>query len=298
MLFAKDITNKNINDAISFCLPYEATCINLVCHLLKLSKNSESPNDDKNKEETKKSKILYLDEKIIGVFCVNSSNMFLYCIPLDYSSVSASDVFNLLLTEFNFSCIFAIMGEAIFQAELLRHLRIRGCINGAVTAKYLLMTKKKDSSCSIPQPLLKGVKIRRALLKDAGAILPLQRLYEKEEVCKESAMMSERLSLLNLEKTLQNETVFIATYNGEVLAKANTNSRGAYWEQIGGIYTAKKYRRLLIGSYLVATLTEHIQKEKNKNVALFVRQENDVAIKMYQKLLFARKEEFYINYLK
>lgn len=285
MIYAVNITKKNISKAIGFCIPYEEFSVNLVSFLRQEEKRFFS--------NMKEAKLFYSDEKIIGVACVNNHNFFVYC----FSSLS-QDICKLVTSTFNFNSIYAIMGEANFQTQLLDFLSKFLNIKIKTMVPYILMTRVKSESITNYHSLMKDVKIFRATLKDASRLLDLQVGFEKEEVCQGMSEFPKAISLMNLEHILKNEITYFARVGNLCVSKANTNARGINYAQLGGIYTLPEYRGQGIASCVVAHLIEHINKEENKGVSLFVKENNTKAIEMYKRLGLKKRGEFAISYFK
>ena len=79
--------------------------------------------------------------------------------------------------------------------------------------------------------------LRRPTPADAGALLPLQHAYEKEEVLLDPALFNDALSMRSLLQSLREEVHVVLEREGRPLAKAATNARGFTVDQIGGVYT-------------------------------------------------------------
>lgn len=284
MIYSIDITKKNISKAIDFCLSYEESSVNLIAFLKQESSFFSN---------IKEAKIFFLDEKIIGVASLNTHNFFLYCF-----SFCNNEVCNNIASLFNFNSIYAIMGEAIFQKQLLNYLSESLNIKAKIIAPYILMTKLKESKIVNCPALIKELKIIRANTKDANILIDLQAGYEKEEVCQENEEFPRCISLMNLEHILKNEITYFAKIGNLSVAKANTNAIGVNYAQIGGVYTLPEYRGRRIASCVVNVLMEHIKIKERKNISLFVKDKNTKAIRMYKRLGLQEKSEFYISYFK
>lgn len=285
MIYAVDITKRNISKAINFCLPYEQYSVNLVSFL-----RQEEKVFFKN---IKESKIFYSDEKIIGVACVNTHNFFIYCFTF-----SSEEVYKLLTLTFNFNLIYATMGEASFQKQLLNFLSKKLNIKAKTIVHYMLMTKSRSLE-NIDIPIsVHTLKVIKASISDVDNLLGLQIEYEKEEVCQGKSEFPKAISLMNLECILKDEITYFAKIKDLYVSKANTNARGVNYAQIGGVYTLPKYRGCGIASCVVNALIEHINKKERKNTCLFVKDDNTKAIEMYKRLDLKESGKFLISYFK
>ena len=285
MIYAVNITKKNILKAINFCIPYEAFAVNLVNFLRQEEKRFFS--------NMKEAKLFYSDEKIIGVACVNNHNFFIYCF-----SFLSQDICKLVTSTFNFNSIYAIMGEANFQKHLVDFLSKTLNIETKTIIPYILMTQSKSETIINNHFLMNEIKIVRGGAEDTNSLLELQVEYEKEEVCQGMSELPKSISLMNLEHILKNEIIYFARVGNLCVSKANTNARGINYAQLGGIYTLPEYRGRGIASAVVNRLIEHINKDEGKNVSLFVKNHNKIAIEMYKRLGLKEIGEFAISYFR
>lgn len=284
MIYAIEITRKNISKAIKFCLSYEEFSVNLVSFLRQ---------EEKRLNSIKEAKLFYLDEKVIGVACVNNHNFFVYSFSICNDKVCES-----VASTFNFNSIYAIMGEASFQKHLLEFLSKTLNIDMKISVPYILMTKQKsDMTIDYSYPIA-NVKIIKASLKDAKNLLDLQIGYETEEVCQGKTEFPKTITLINLERILKTEILYFAIANNLCVAKANTNAQGINYIQIGGVYTLPEYRGKGIACAVMRHLIEHINRKEGKNVSLFVKTNNTKAIVMYKRLGFTEKGKFAISYFR
>lgn len=284
MIYSIDITKKNISKAINFCLPYEKYSVNLIA-FLKQENNFFS--------NIKDSKLFFLDEQIIGVATLNTHNFFLYCF-----SFCNEEVLNKVSSLFDFNSIYAIMGEAGFQKQLLNFLSRTLNIRAKIIVPYILMTMLKEANSTNCSALIGNIKIVRANIKDSGILLDLQARYEKEEVCQAKEEFPRCITLMNLEHILKDEIIYFAKIGNLSVAKANTNAIGINYAQIGGVYTLPDYRGRGFASCVVNILMEHIKIKERKNISLFVKEKNIKAIEMYKRLGLQEDGKFYISYFK
>lgn len=286
MIYAVDITKRNLSKAINFCLPYEEFSVNLVDFLKQEEKRFFS--------NLKDMKMFLLDERIIGIASVNTHNFFIYCF-----NFCNEELFKLIASSFDFNSIYAIMGEAGFQTQLLIFLSKTLNIAVKTVVPYILMTRPKNKLTLLPPPLLTdNVKIIKASCKDANNLLDLQIGYESEEVCQGKSEFPRCISLMNLEHILKNEITYFAKVGNLCVSKANTNAQGINYTQIGGVYTLPECRGKGIASCVVNSLIEYIHKKEDKSVNLFVKTNNAKAIEMYKKLSLKEKGKFLISYFR
>lgn len=147
-----------------------------------------------------------------------------------------------------------------------------------------------------PYPRLpQGMAIRKACESDSVPLIGLQEKYEIEEVLLDGSRFNRAASLRRLVETLRTQVVYVAEWNGTPIAKAGTNARGFFYDQIGGVFTDRRLRSKGIGSQLMRRLLSHIADEK-KSGTLFVKKHNAPALRMYRGLGFAIQESFRISY--
>ena len=137
--------------------------------------------------------------------------------------------------------------------------------------------------------------IRKGSEKDARSLIDLQKKYEIEEVLLDGSRFNEAQAMRHLRNTLRTQIVYLAERDGKLIARAGTNARGLFYDQIGGVFTDKKMRSVGIGSQLMTRLLAHIAEER-KCGTLFVKKHNAPALRMYRGLGFGIQESFRISY--
>ena len=321
-----DITKENIDEVIHFCLEGESRCINLVQYLLEERKELKKKFSILPASKTRLpfAKVIYFNEEICFVACVNRHQFFLYCVSQKIANMQneltichankKKNLWTLIVDIFNFSKVYALMGEEEVQLRLKECLFAKDRLTTTRFIHYMLMTFDKESIdlrafdkrlaneghiiCEKKNSLSDVVVTRRATIADATSLLPLQLEYEKEEVCKNQKEIPAYISMMNLQRILKDEIAYITTLDGHPIAKANTNAQGINWMQLGGVYTLPKYRSRGIGRLTVSHLMRHICHVEKKKIALFVNTENMAAISMYKRLGFVNAGNFMISYLR
>ena len=319
----REITSENIDEVLCFCSKYEEKCINLVQHLREEAKNLKGRFSllYLAKRKIPLAKVFYLNEKIDAVACINRHQFLLYCIDNDLAEEHVLELCHLMTKAFPISKIYALMGEEEVQTKLKELLLTKNKIKPTYVMHYILMifdpmtldyvfsaqygeravfakqkiTNKGHTSNS---NAINHILTRQATLADTSLLLPLQSEYEKEEVCIKGNPFPPYVSMMNLQKILNNEIAYITLLDKNPIAKANTNAKGINWVQLGGVYTLAKYRRCGIGQLTVASLMEHIFKREKKKIALFVNIENTAAIAMYKNLNFVDAGRLMISYFR
>lgn len=167
-------------------------------------------------------------------------------------------------------------------------------LEGGLQVEYYLMTREKEE----PLPLIPevpGFRTRPASLKDIEKILPLQILYEKEEVLLQPEYVDPGKTRKELESTLKEQIVLMGEYRGVPVAKVGTNARGIRYDQIGGVFTDLPYRGRHFARYLMIELLKTLKHQK-KSACLFVKNKNAAALHLYEALQFKYREPFRIHY--
>lgn len=146
-----------------------------------------------------------------------------------------------------------------------------------------------------PQPLPEHMTVRRAGPEDAEALYPIQREYEIEEVVLHPERFDSAACMHQLKDSLRRQLVYAVENNGRFVAKAQTNARGIHWDQIGGVYTSTALRGQGIAGAIMRKLLRDLDREK-RNSSLFVKQNNEPALRMYRRLGYSTSDEFTIAY--
>lgn len=153
-------------------------------------------------------------------------------------------------------------------------------------------------SCGAPleqHPLPDSMTVRKAGPADAQALYPIQRAYEIEEVLLSPDRFDPTGCMYQLRSSLKQQLVYIVEHDRRPIAKAQTNARGFYWDQIGGVFTDRSHRSRGIGGAVMYKLLREIESA-NRNSSLFVKQNNHTALRMYRGLGYSTQDEFTIAY--
>lgn len=195
---------------------------------------------------------------------------------------------NLILTAIR---IYSIVGNLLFVQAMEELFRF----TEGVCVDYHLMTRSREEPLP-PFPVLQNFLVRKATLEDIDRILPLQILYEKEEVLIRPDSMDPERTRKDLNVSLREQLVLLGEYEGKTVSKAGTNARGILYDQIGGVFTDPCYRGKHFARALMIRLL-HLIHEEGKNACLFVKTHNRVAIHVYEELGFQTREAFRIHYV-
>ena len=140
-----------------------------------------------------------------------------------------------------------------------------------------------------------GEEIIRCTEHDMEILHPLQKDYMKDEVAVPGRQISDAEVDITLRNLLKNQLCFALTFDGDIVAKANTNAIGINCVQIGGVYTHPLYRRNGYAGALVQALCNRSLRA-HKHPVLFVKEKNMPAFSLYQKLGFEECGRYSIAY--
>lgn len=161
--------------------------------------------------------------------------------------------------------------------------------------EYHLMSQA-DPPPEIPLPRLpRGLTIRRVGESETRHLFDIQKKYEIEEVLLPGNTFSPTATMQHLKQTLRTQVVLAAELDGVAVGKANTNARGVFFDQIGGVFTERALRSRGIATALMLRLLEVIATA-SKNASLFVKKENAPALRMYRNIGFGIEDGFRISY--
>lgn len=197
-----------------------------------------------------------------------------------------------LVTRLKYSLkrIYSIMGTEE-RTDLLRpHLNE----SKEFSVNYNLMIRKEKSF--VPPLPEKGIySILKAGPDDAASLLGLEIDYQKEEVFIDPTQIDSSRIYHNLRSSLNEQIIYYVSNGILPVAKAGTNAIGYKWNQIGGVFTDKSFRGCGISTWLMHYLLDILEKEGKKTV-LFVKDNNQAAEKVYNKLGFEKAKKFNITY--
>lgn len=161
--------------------------------------------------------------------------------------------------------------------------------------EYHLMAQA-DPPPELPLPRLpREMCIREATERDARHLFDIQKKYEIEEVLLPGNTFSPSATMHHLKQTLRDQLVLVAELDGVPVGKANTNARGVFFDQIGGVFTEPALRSHGIATALMLRLLERLASD-SKNASLFVKKDNAPALRMYRNIGFAVEDGFRISY--
>ena len=267
-----------------FLLPYESSCVTL-CSNVRRKKDGvyviKGPSTPSTSSGT----------TILGILFVNKT--LLYCIP---GADTYKDRLQEALTDFlKDKTISCLNGEASAGEVILQALQNLG-LTPYQTNHYNTMTLDA-APLSPPEKLSCDDEIIRCTAPetDAELLLPLQKMYMAKEVAPAGKQVSDLEAKARLKSILKDQLCFALQSDGEIVAKANTNAIGFNYVQLGGVYTHPLYRKNYYAWHLVYTICQRALKAGRK-ISLFVKEKNNPALELYQRMGFACIGKYIIAY--
>jgi len=148
---------------------------------------------------------------------------------------------------------------------------------------------------SVQKKITAGIYMELADSTHWKELYPMELAYQKEEVYGSNRNMDDHVIALGLRRTLRIRDVFIIKRNGVVIGKANTNSSGRIWDQIGGVYIMPEYRNQGYATLLMRHINTCMNR-KNRKLSLFVKTANISAVNLYKSCGFTDKGSFHLGY--
>ncbi len=159
---------------------------------------------------------------------------------------------------------------------------------------HLMSQSTPPPEVALPR-LPRGMTVREVGEEATRYLFDIQKRYEIEEVLLPGNTFSPSATFDHLRRTLREQIVLVAEVDGTPIGKVNTNARGIFYDQVGGMYTERRVRSRGVGSALMLRLLQRIAAE-HKSAALFVKKNNAAALRLYQGIGFAIEDEFRISY--
>ncbi len=185
--------------------------------------------------------------------------------------------------------IFSIIGTS----DRVDDLEERAADSPVDSENYRMLTGNRLPEHESPE--MSGLTFHRAAARDIDKLWPLEKAYQLEEVLREKSVLNESAGRRHFSTTLKEQMVFYAALDGRPVAKAGTNARGWYWDQVGGVFVTPDQRRRGLGRLIVRRLMEAIA-EAGKSPCLFVKESNPAAMTLYRNLGFEDRGPFRITY--
>lgn len=284
------VTEDRFETLVSFIQAYEYFCISLTSQLL--------DNGRFFLPDASSCQLYELGTPLQAVLLLNSKGVLYHCFAPDFFVSEAAKKEKKIVSDWlkknKVRCILGEQRGSLWLESLLPSKPYR-----MVDYDLLcLQTEPKVESFAIKSSnlFISPPQIMRAQKSDAQKLFPLQEGYEKEEVLPPGDPFNPALCLFQLEQNIQSQIINFYALDAKPIAKAGTNAQGYKWDQLGGVFTNPEYRGLGLARSLVA----HTAQERlnvGKNVALFVKKENESAQRAYKNVGFSKKDSFRIVYV-
>ena len=306
MWYLKQIDDKNSFQVIAFLKQHEPICVNLCEEVLHWEKYHNDFSDTSRLHTKRKSYrgdgppifLFFHDMVLVAVFALDRQGTLLHCFPKpDRSSIKAFVL--CARSEFAHIEISSIMGERRVSRLLQKYLSDTFGYRISKVTRYFLLTRSSDISnynTASVSPATSPTKIHAAVcaictVNDIDDLLPLQLGYEREEL--ERTKVNEVYSRLYLNRMLEEQIMFQCRISGRLVSKLHTNAQGIHCKQFGGVYTLEQFR----GQHIAEILLTHAIKTLSPSTnmfALFVKEKNMSALRLYKRLGFSHLCDFRI----
>ncbi|MBN2875192.1 MAG: GNAT family N-acetyltransferase [Spirochaetales bacterium] len=140
-----------------------------------------------------------------------------------------------------------------------------------------------------------GVEYRRATPEDIDALYPIAESYERAEVLTRLHSFDKKTCRASQVKALERQIVYLASVDGLVVARAQTNARGWSCDQIGGVFVLPRFRERGIGRGVVGALLKDLNS-RGRAASLFVKKTNEPAKALYLSMGFAVARDYRVSY--
>jgi predicted GNAT family acetyltransferase len=160
---------------------------------------------------------------------------------------------------------------------------------------YDLMALDRQPSLETLRSGPPGLSVRTPSVRELEEILPLQEVYEQEEVLPQGAVFNALACRVNLEHILSGERILVAELGGRIVAKANTSAVSFTRTQIGGVFVHPDYRGRHIARRLCAELSRPLIAS-GWGINLFVKKHNQSAQAAYRSVGFTPIADYRITY--
>ena len=249
--------------------------------------------------ENKDSIYIYTDsrEKILSALMLSKTGQLLPVIKnkTDIKDIDFREAITMLRSGVYY--INSLMGEKNIVEALYSAVKETAPPDKITEYNYHIMIIKSSSDFKIRDSISseESFIFRRPETGDIAGLLPLEEMYEKEEVLPSESLFDPSYAKRYIQNSVKNRISVICEKSGRIISKANTNGEGINFCQIGGVFTLPEFRNRGIGKKVTAGIVEKIF-EKGKSPSLFVKKENLPAISAYTKLGFKITSSFKIIY--
>jgi len=184
--------------------------------------------------------------------------------------------------------LFSLIGRADAVEQLLAILPL----TPEDTIEYRLLTLKGPFPKPDDSP---GLRFKTALPGDINRLFPLEADYQREEVLRHPEYLNEPYARRLFLRQIKEQCVVYTLKGKEPVAKAATNAQGFLYNQLGGIFTSRKYRNQGIALKTLKYLLYQTDQDQ-RHACLFVKEENGSAKALYRNCGFQDRGRFMISY--
>lgn len=289
----KPISYENLKSVIDFLSHKEKTCITLMSRFIQKGDICLLPNHIKGYA-------FYYENKLVGILAISEGGIVLHHFDEKYLNKDfkhKSDLEKLIFPILSRHYIYSIIGDMEGTDFLCKIIDCEK--KPKIKISYTLMTfnESQNQDNISKKDLPNNFQLKKCNSEDTEKLYSLQAAYDVVEVLPPDEEFNPENCRLNLRHNLINQYI-IGIWDSSAncfVAKAGTNAQGQNWVQLGGVFTKETSRGKGLATFMVKKLAT-IMKEKQKNVALFVKDTNDFAKKAYLKAGFLPDSKFCICY--
>jgi len=282
-MFIEPMQDADKNEILSYMLPYEKFSVTLYSEILHGGK------------------AIYVLRgnfgEIHGVFSWWQGSSIHHCLPEVYGK-NRSEVeraFVKFFEENSIKYIFSISGEKSGTLMLKKILENHFEKTPKVQIEYFLMENGRFDSEKDLLRMNRQLSVEKCTEQEISRVFPLQVEFEKEEVVFEPELFNEDHCLAKFENFVDAGAVFVGKIKNVPLCKLTVNAQGKNYVLLGGVFTVPKYRNFGLAKALLNNVSQKFAAQ-SKKCTLFVKTENTVAIKVYEKTGFKKFCNFEILY--
>lgn len=288
------MTEKTFPECVDFLRRHERRCITLTSYF------AVKGNPRYNTEAIADAFLVFAGEKdrtLAGVIARTTTGILLHCLDLSAGAAGTLDslkpVIMRVIGQQSIRCVLGSTDGTCFLEDAMPRHPYR------VVDYTLMLSDSSPDAATLPLPQLnegtESIAFVRCAPGDEDALLSLQEGYEREEVVPPGDPFDRTACRAILARSLSRQALYAARIDDNYVAKAGTNARGLSWDQLGGVYTAPEWR----GRGIARALVSHVVRErraKGRNIALFVKNANTTARKVYEDTGFSADCPFRISY--
>ena len=289
------MTEQTFPECVGFLRREERRCVTLSSHFASDGKPRY------NAEAIADAFLVFAGEggrDVTGVIARTATGIVLHCLDLGAAppADSLKAAVRRVIGQQTVRCVLGSAAETRFLEDAISRRPYR-------SVDYTLMLSwPAEGTAPSPPPAVaapcadgRAMTFVRCVPADAEALLSLQEGYEREEVVPPGDPFDRKACGIVLARSLERQAIYAARIGGAFVAKAGTNARGLEWDQLGGVYTDPEWR----GRGIARALISHVVKERRaagRKIALFVKNGNETARKVYEDTGFLPDSPFRISY--